>query len=528
MLLKSSAVYGITSQQQNNSGDVSLTQIRNAVTIEEDGNGGYQCADPAARIEGCVPVNPFSTVDSLAGQAGITGFSPEAMEYIGIATGQTGKTEQLVLSSVLSGELPYAISDEEMGFAVGAEYRKEKAEEIPDSFRQLGLARDSAIEPIKGSFDVFEVYGELFAPVTDWLNVSLAARVGNYSTVGTTSTYRLGLDAPINDMVRFRASQSRSVRAPNISDLFSVGSTSVAGTDTDACNGTSNSGTDNISINCASIAAIADRMAADPNGEFNLVGSEANNTSLRQTGNLELKEETADSFTLGVVFTPIESLSVSLDYYDIEIEDGIARVTPAVSVDRCHDVSPSEFDASCGGNLVRDVNDGPILHLRSTLINADTISTSGLDVEVAYIKDDLNVRFLANYLNGYDVETTTGSEAFVGRPQFPEFRYTVNANYTFAENYNLFAQVTYRDETQAYLDETNLSDDLNTLDAVFNMNVRASYQINDSLNVYIGSNNLLDQQPDILPRGAAAGTNTEPRAYDVIGRQVFAGVKFAF
>ena len=337
--------------------------MRHAVTIEPDGQGGYQCADAIARIEGCLPVNPFSTVDSLAGQTGIVGFSEEAIKYIKINTGQTGKIEQFVFNSVVSGELPYAIGNDNMGFAAGIEYRKEQATETPDSFRQLGFARDLAVQPIQGEFNVAEVFGELYVPVADWLNVSLAARIGNYSTIGTTATYRLGIDAPINEMLRLRASQSTSVRAPNISDLFSSGATSTAGTGVDVCNGATNTGSSNIDVNCASISAIAARMAANA-GEFTLIASETNNTRLLQTGSLDLKEETADALTLGMVITPLDNLSISLDYYDIEIKDGIARVSPETFVARCHDVAASEFDATCGGNLIRDINDGPILNLR--------------------------------------------------------------------------------------------------------------------------------------------------------------------
>ena len=117
-----------------------------------------------------------------------------------------------------------------MGFAAGVEYRKEEAKETPDSFRQMGLSRGPSVQAIEGDFDVVEAFGELYVPVADWLNVSLAARVADYSTVGNTFTYRLGLDAPINDWVRLRASQSSSVRAPNISDLFAYGATSTGST----------------------------------------------------------------------------------------------------------------------------------------------------------------------------------------------------------------------------------------------------------------------------------------------------------
>lgn len=256
---KTSGTYGVTNSSYVMTGETFLPHMREAVTIEPDGNGGYQCANELARIEGCIPVNPFSTEDSLAGQAGIVGFSEEAMEYIQIDASQIAKVEQTVITSVLSGELDFA----DMGFAVGIEYRKEEAIETPDSFRQMGLARGPAVQAIKGDFDVAEAFGELYIPVADWLNVSLAGRVADYSTVGTTFTYRLGLDAPVNDWLFLRTEVSSSVRAPNISNLFASGATSVGPTTTDACNGATDTGSSNIDVNCASIDAIAKRMAAN-------------------------------------------------------------------------------------------------------------------------------------------------------------------------------------------------------------------------------------------------------------------------
>ncbi len=531
LLLKTSVVYGITSQSQKNSGDVYLGHIRNALSIESDGEGGYQCQDVVARAQGCVPVNPFNTADSLAGKAGITGFSQEAIDYIKIDTGQTAEIKQTVLTSVLSGDLPFAITSVPIGFAAGVEYREEKATETPDSFRQLGLSRDLAVTAIDGEFDVIDVFSEIYAPVTDWLNVGLAARYGDYSTIGEAITYRFGLDSPINDMVFLRASFSRSVRAPNINDLFSTGVTGVAGDNVDACNGITADTPGNIAENCRSIDAINKRVTTD--GSFTLVASEANNTRLLETGSLDLEEETADAITAGVVLTPLDSFSVSVDYYNIEIENGIDRVGADVFVDRCYNVTPAAFDATCGGNLIRDTIDGPILNLRSTLINVGTIKTSGLDFEVAYAQDNFNVSFLANYLNKYDVTDVAGKvEKFEGRPQFPELRFTVTGSYDVTERMNIFGQLRYRGETEAFLgDAHDYSEDLNTLDSVVYMDVRASFQAHDMISLYIGSNNLFDTQPDILVRGSIAstiGTNTEPRAYDVIGRQVFAGVKLTF
>ena len=71
------------------------------------------------------------------------------------------------------------------------------------------------------------------------------------------------------------------------------------------------------------------------------------------------------------------------------------------------------------------------------------------------------------------------------------------------------------------------SDSLNTLDSVFYLDLTASYRFSDSLQAYIGINNALEEEPDILVRGASGGTNTDTSVYDVIGRQIFAGFRYS-
>lgn len=532
LLLSTSAVYGTTNQVQKNSGDVNLVALRSALNIEEDGNGGYQCADATDRWQGCVPINPFGTTDSELGLAGVTGFSDEAVDYIGISTGQTGVIKQYVVNSVLSGELPFTLNDEFIGFAAGIEYRKEEGAETPDAFRQAGITRRLQVFPTKGSFYSYEAFGEVLLPVYDWLNISLAMRVGDYSSIGNTSTYRLGIDAPINDYVRLRASLSSAVRAPNVNDLYAAGSASATGGH-DVCDGVTANSTGNVAENCRSIDSIAQRIASD--GSFTLVGSESQNERFLKMGSEDLQEETADTYTLGAVFTPIDSLSVSLDYYSIEIEDAILNVGAGEIINRCYDVSPTEFDASCNGNVVRAVN-GPILNITSKAINESEVRTSGVDVEVFYTMDKLDLSLSASYLDEYVTTSKSGVERdYKGEVLYPEFRYTFNTTYNVTEDFNLFAQVTFRDETQNDVNNDvnqTLSDDINTLDSVYYVDLRASYSFNESFNVYAGTNNLFNEEPDIIPRGtvtgSAAGTNTEPRAYDIIGRQFFVGLKYKF
>lgn len=538
--LKTSATYGVTNQTQRNSGDVNLERIANTLNIESDGNGGYQCADALDRANGCVPSNPFGTTDSIAADAGIIGFSDAAVDYISIETGQVGKIEQHVVNSVLSGELPFSINGDDILFAAGVEYRREAGKETPDGYRQsVGVSRRTQVFPTDGSYTSMEVFGEAIIPVTDWLLVDTALRVGDYSSVGATTTWKLGFDATVNDELRFRGSQSSSVRAPNVSDLYAGGSVSGA-SNADPCVDITNTSTGNIATNCRSVAAIQDRI--DDLGAFSLEQFEANNIRAIKVGNEDLSEETANSTTLGVIYTPTEEISIAIDYYNIKVEDAI-RFTPAATIaERCYSVDPSQFDATCGGNVVRQ-NNGPIDIVLSTANNQDTIETSGVDIEVAFDLDELFVSFTGTYLNEYSVTNTDTNETVehLGEVLFPELRFNVNATYDITDSLSVFTQINYRGETENDLNNSTaanpLSNDINTLDSATYLDLRANYQFSDNFSAYVGMNNAFDSKPDLIPAGTAAasngtlkinGTNTDPRAYDIIGRQLFAGVKVNF
>src|SRR5690606_5099805 len=139
-------------------------------------------------------------------------------------------------------------------------------------------------------------------------------------------TWKLGIDSPAFDTLRFRATLSRSVRAPNVADLFS-GAGETFETLTDPCAGTTAASEGRIAENCRSIPAIAQRIA--DTGAFTLTQVEAQSTGGFNSGNPNVEEETADAFTIGIVWTPtaIENLSLAADWYDIEVDNAITFVS---------------------------------------------------------------------------------------------------------------------------------------------------------------------------------------------------------
>ncbi len=528
--------YGVTDQVQTDFGDINLERAAFALDMEADGFGGFQCVDEIARIQGCVPFNPFGTIDSIAGQAGITGISPEAAEYLAAAVGLTGIVEQTVVSAVLSGDLPFSIGDQDnSSFAFGIEYREERGEETPDGLRQKGIARGYFLQPTKGNFNVVDIFGELQIPLLDRLTLDVAVRAGEYSSVGNTFTWKVGLDAPINDSIRFRAATSTAVRAPNVSDLF-AGNFASAVLSFDPCNGVDATTTGDIADNCRSIPAIQDRITTT--GSFTLTQVEAQNTTTFSAGSQTVQEEEADSFTIGAVFTPVgvDGLSIALDYYTIKIDDAIRIPTGTNIMNRCHDVSPGSFDSTCGGLVFRSVNTGPVLDVFAIANNEDTIETTGIDVEASYFFDqlgsgDLLISFGANFLIDFDVTGIAGDKQDLsGEVLFPETRFNLNFDYNI-NNFNVFSQIRYRSETKDRNDNTIHTSSLNNIDAVTYVDLRGSYQFGDSTNVYIGVNNLLDETPPTMGfshKYFQQGVNTNGTAFDTVGSQWYVGVSVTF
>src|SRR5690606_1659214 len=155
------------------------------------------------------------------------------------------------------------------------------------------------------------------------------------------------------------------------------------------------------------------------------------------TGNPDVQEETADAFTLGVVWTPsaLQNLSLALDWYDIEVDDAITFVSRSDTVLRCFDVDPAVFDPACGGALQRDPSAGPLLEVNRSPVNEERIDTSGIDLELAWFRDvgpgSLNVGMLYSYLREYLVTAISSGDVNVedGEVEFPKNRMTLNLRY---------------------------------------------------------------------------------------------------
>ncbi|MDJ0710912.1 MAG: TonB-dependent receptor [Woeseiaceae bacterium] len=528
--------YGRTEQDQQETGQINTERAALALDVELAPDGvTIQCADPLARIQGCVPFNPF-------GENTIT---PQAVRYLQAPQNLKATVEQEVFNIGVTGDLGWELPGGTVATAFGFEHREESGSEINGGFAQTGVGGGNATAPTNGSFNVQEFFGEISFPVLDRLTLDVAARQGEYSTVGGQTTWKVGFDAPVLDTIRFRGTVSESVRAPNVADLF-AGAGETFRNLVDPCDGVTNATTGQIADNCRSIPVIQNRI--DATGSFTLTQIEQQGTGGFIGGNPLVQEETAEALTVGVIWKPEfldGGLSVAVDYYDIEIDDGIATTLRTTVLERCYDVPTSEFDPTCGpsptgqpgGAARRDLRPGAgnLTGVDSGTSNENRFVTSGLDIEASYSMDIgpgvLNAGMVWNHLLEWEqIGIVSGDvDDDAGEILTPENRATFRFSYAW-DNWSTFWRVRMwgeaNDSNTPLLQDENgnffgvpFAPERNTIDTYYYHDFSVSY--GDELwSVTAGINNAFDKEPPFLGQASQygnTGTNTAVEAYDTVG-----------
>jgi outer membrane receptor protein involved in Fe transport len=422
-----------------------------------------------------------------------------------------------------------------IGYAVGAEYRKEESDSDPAQEIADGLTWWGPITPSGGSFDVTEVFGEVNLPIlmdapgAHRLSVGAAIRLSDYSTVGSTNAWKLDtVYAPVESFT-FRATYAQAVRAPNIAELFSPESTTFHFI-VDPCDiNELNNGTGFREANCA---ALLTEMGIDP-GTF-LPSDDPSASVFTEgtfSGNVDLSEETATTWTAGVVLRPefASGLSVSLDWYDIEIEDAINTPEAIELAELCVD-QPSLDNQFCDG-ITRDAESGFITGFSVQPDNVASFRTAGLDVEVDYRistdnSGDFKLQLVGGYLDRLEFIATPGADvdSDLGEEYYPKYSATFDASWTRGP-LTLGYGFSWYNETDRWTAETLAGDPDYTDSKYFKVkpkwehDINASWDITDSVNLYGGVNNLFDEEPEF-------GYSSYP--ISAMGRYFYLGARVDF
>ena len=366
--------YGNFEQYQIRSNEVDVVKEGQALDAEFAPDGvTIQCADPAARAAGCVPLNLF----------GVGSITPEMADWIRVNPIINPTVELVNVLGYMTGDL-FEMPAGSVGAVFGFEWRRDSMNlRVSDGPRYGGITFN-LVPPIKGDFDVAELFTEMSFPLAESLNADVALRVADYSmkNISTVFSHSAGLTwEPVEGYI-LRANFARAQRAPDITELLSPRRGDYDSYD-DICADATATSTDVGHDNCRLDPLVAAVIAADGIFEDN------NNGYGPAAGNEDLFEETADTFTVGFSIAPsfLEGLQLAVDYYDITVEDEIGELENSEIMKQCYASSLTFGDPNpfCD-DITRDA-DGTIVEILNRQFNLNELSTKGYDVALAYALD---------------------------------------------------------------------------------------------------------------------------------------------
>ncbi len=540
------ATFGKYEQEQTQLNALNYQSVRNALRVESDGNGGFQCTDADARAAGCVPLNLF-------GEGSIT---PEMADYIRYTGQLMQERKQTTIAGNMNGDL-YELPAGAIKGAFGFDYRKESQTTTgdPDVGNSAGAPEQtsiSVIPDIDASFDVIEGFGELDIPLimdkpgVYALTAQLAGRVGNYSTIGTIFSYNVGGSyAPTQD-VRFRTQYSRSQRAPNITEFFSDKRGDFDSL-SDPCDGLNADGTGLTGTNAAAFSAncLAEggiqAFFADPANAGLAFDAGGSSVFGPNAGNNQLQEETANTFTIGAIFTPqaLPDFSFIIDYYRIDIDGAIGTISTQDTVDLCYSAANFPNNRFCDV-ITRDASNGEVAEVVNREENLNSLLAEGIDVTVNYDMDagsagdfDFKLIYTRSLSNERVFEGLNGAELsdFNGEIGTPKDRFRARAGWNF--NDFRFAY-TWHYQSGGVDDLTILASDPDHFDTGSQSyhDIYASYKFENAYGaqVYGGVKNLANEFGPIIPTNLDHGNsrNIISNVNNPIGREFYAGVRVTF
>ena len=513
--------------------DLSVIAMNRAIDVISV-NGTPTCVtalngtDPA-----CIPYNLFS--GGLPGDGGIQAIhdaGPELQQYIANSTFVRGTGEQEIVQAVASGEFPFAIpgAPSTISAAFGVESKKLSTDYRPDRPSRTGDRSGSggATLPLAGGYDVNEYFVELGIPVLDNLSFDAGYRYADYSTGHQTDTYKLGAFWQVSDDVALRASFQSAIRHASLYELFRATGFNLVDLPDDPCG---------LSMTASQSACANTGLAANLYGTD--LKSPADQYNILQGGNEMVAPEESTSFTVGLVATPafIDGLTLTLDYFDINVEGGIDNIPAATALQKCLDTG---IDAFC--NLINRHPTNGSLWLTGGYISAQTTNLSeenveGVDIIFDYDLDTpigpVELQGVSTYLTTSDLIELPGEAAlecagywgtYCGKNPQPKWSGNYKATYMTPYDIRLSLSLRHLGKTE------DLGSNQIDFDSETYWDLTAEWSATGNYIVTGGISNLLDTDPQVSSdAGTAPGNgNTFPAFFDALGRYVFVNVGVSF
>ena len=485
---------------------------RPAVQVAVDGAA-------CAATDGCIPYEVFT----------YQGVTREAAAAMGGTAIGSARTSLDIFEAYVTGNTGWGFDAGDIVMAGGFQWLQTKFDIENDTVYENGdlLGQGGPQPSLGGTIRAKELFVEANVPLVadaSWaqmMALDLAYRYSDYNTTGSSSTYRVGIDWQVTEPFRLRAGYNRAVRAPNVGELFLPQNLGLW-TGTDPCAG---------ETPAASPAECA-RTGVTPEQYGNISFSPAGQYNALYGGNPLLDVETADTWTAGIVIDAMDTMQISVDWWQIKIDDTISNVLPTTTLDECiggSDVLCEDVNRGVGGSLWI----GKTGFIQSTQKNIGTNKWSGIDVAWAWgLGDNWNFDLIGSYSlkkettplpdnpdSAYDCQGLISPQCYPS----PKWRHTATATYDSTSWWALTARWRYFGK----VDYDGTVDELapQTLDSAINyLDLNAVFRFMDAHDLIVGVNNVFDKAPPLIGSSTFGGANgnTVPGFWDPLGRYWYA------
>ena len=521
--------------------DLGVTKIRRALDAVRDDDGNIVCRSVVDGSDpNCVPWNIFRS----------DGVNQAALDYIVLPLFARGTTDQTILSAYVAGDLDVRSPAADTGIAVafGVERRDDNMDFNPDEgFRNgEGAGQGGATNPVGGGYQVSEAFFEADLPLVEgrpWMEevtLNLAYRYSDYDYGVTTNTFGIRGGWALNYDVKLRGSFQRAIRGAHVRELFQPQGFNLFDMTGDPCGGPVTDGRTEEGRTFEECArsgvtqAQFGNIAHSPAGQYNFL----------QGGNPELSPEEADTVSFGVVYSPsaVDGLTLTLDYFNIHIEQGISNLTPEFILTECLDGDLAQCEKVQRGRpgdlwIGSDVgSSGHIVALQDNLAIEEVV---GYDLVADYAMSlgsygSLSIANVLSYITTWDQQELASAPtvscsgmwgSVCGYPT-PDIRNKLRAIWTTPWDLSLTGMWRYF----SAVDDVNESDI--ELESISYLDLAAIWDAHDNVQVRAGVNNITDVDPPVAGNGAgpsiSGNGNTFPGMYDALGRYWFiaAGIQF--
>ncbi|EKE82092.1 TonB-dependent receptor domain-containing protein [Idiomarina xiamenensis] len=474
------------------------------LTNRQIGAAGQLLSDGVVNAIASGDINPFvfNNFDTAEGQA--------VLESLQAAVHRTGESVQSFAGVTFGGLTDVMLPGGALGFAVGADWRREAFEDRSDPASVDGQVIGGAGSNGKGNRNNLAYYAELSAPLFEGFELKGAVRRDDIAWTGNDAaktTYQLGATWRINQDYMLRASYGTGFKAPDLHDLFLGQSFGVtAAIDYTYCE--------------------ANGIAAEdcPQRQLNS----------RSGGNAELQPEESKNWNVGIVASPFENFDITVDYWSLEVENMVGSLTIQEIINN-EDQYP-ELVNRINGRLFGVGDDAYVL---TNLQNLNEESAKGISLDMNYltllggageIRWGLRAETQLEHLRQSSSIQPLCDD--IGTTSEPDWKANFSADWKLADH-SAGVYVRYVGETQDFpggrvSGSCDFQQDPIDVDSYTQVDAYYGYQLTNAQSIKVGIRNLFDEDPPISTLASGGWPFYDQSLYNNSGRFIYARYNIKF